>query len=76
MLNGMGSLTRFLSKASVAVCTAAVLLFPAVAWAQDKVPLPSFKRSSPVWLGYLVMFVLLAAVILVSLMPSKRGHQD
>jgi hypothetical protein len=29
-----------------------------------------------VWLGMFVMFVLAAVVVVVSLMPSKRGHQD
>jgi hypothetical protein len=29
-----------------------------------------------VWLGFVVMFLLTALVVGVSLMPSKRGHQD
>ncbi len=50
------------------------VLAPAVAQAQstDQV----LQRAPPVWLGYLVIFVLLVVVLAVSLMPSKRGHQD
>jgi heme exporter protein D len=40
------------------------------------VPQPRLTRSPPVWLGYLITVVLLAVVMAVSLMPSKRGHQD
>jgi hypothetical protein len=34
------------------------------------------KDGQPVWLGFLIMFCLLVVVMLVSLMPSKRSHQD
>jgi hypothetical protein len=56
----------------------ATLICPAVALAQraEAPPQPSLSGSPPVWLGYLIMFVLLAVVLAVSLMPSKRGHQD
>jgi hypothetical protein len=49
---------------------------PAVAWAQSGPPQPNLKQTPPVWIGFLLMFVLLAAVMAVSLLPSKRGHQD
>ena len=63
---------------------AAMLLFatfaPVIAWAQEQTknapPQPRLLKSSPPWLGMAVMFVLLALVIAVSIMPSKRSHQD
>lgn len=51
----------------------------AVALAQESdnaPPTPGLRKVAPVWLGYLIMVVLLGAVIVVSLLPSKRGHQD
>ncbi|MHC4079807.1 MAG: hypothetical protein ACYS15_06250 [Planctomycetota bacterium] len=60
-----------------ATVTALALLAPAVAWAQDNVPPPpTLSRTPKPWLGFLVMFLLLVLVLGVSLMPSKRGHQD
>ena len=54
-----------------------VLAAPAIAWAQDNAPPdPSLKRFPARIVGYLVIAVLLAIVVAVSLMPSKRGHQD
>jgi hypothetical protein len=49
---------------------------PAVAWAQDVVPQPELRRAPQVWVGYFFMVLLAAAVMGVSLLPSKRGHQD
>ena len=50
---------------------------PLIAWAQSAPPpAPRLLKTSPPWLGLAVMFVLLAFVIVVSLMPSKRTHQD
>jgi drug/metabolite transporter (DMT)-like permease len=69
----MNQIGRFVS--AIAVVFAA--LWPAIALAQAAPPQPQpFKQSPPVWLGYLVIFVLLAMVVSVSLMPSKRSHQD
>lgn len=57
---------------------APMLLATAAARAQEAsaAPQPSLQKSPPVWLGLLVMFIMLAMVITVSLMPSRRGHQD
>lgn len=52
------------------------LLAPVVVWCQNSAPAPVLQRQSPVWIGYLIMFVLTALVVAVSLMPSKRSHQD
>jgi hypothetical protein len=65
------------TSVSRATVTAVALLAPIAAWAQDNVPPPpSLSRTQKPWLGYAVMFLLLAVVVSVSLMPSKRGHQD
>jgi hypothetical protein len=55
-----------------------LLCWPAISLAQsaEAPPQPALSKTPPVWLGYLVMFVLLGVVLAVSLMPSKRGHQD
>jgi len=55
-----------------------VLCWPGIAWAQIVAPPkpPKLAKAPPVWLGLLVMFALLVLVVGVSLMPSKRGHQD
>ncbi|MFK7960587.1 MAG: hypothetical protein AB8G96_08670 [Phycisphaerales bacterium] len=39
-------------------------------------PTPEIKGGFPVWLAYLVMFVLAVIVISVALYPSKRSHQE
>ncbi len=39
-------------------------------------PQPMLTKSAPPWVGFLFMGVLLALVLGVSLMPSKRGHLD
>ncbi len=73
----MGRLAGILVSSVRAVVIAAAILGPtAVVCAQGEVPAPHLHRFAQVWLGYLVMFGLLTAVMLVSLMPSKRGHQD
>ena len=66
-----------LHRACAAGLWALAVLAPAIAWAQDNAPpQPTLRKSAPAWLGYLAMFVLLVVVIVVSLMPSKRSHQD
>ncbi len=39
-------------------------------------PVPMKSSDGPPWVGFLFMGVLLAVVLGVSLMPTKRGHQD
>lgn len=52
------------------------VLSPVVALAQQGPPQPVLHRAPAPWLGLLIIGVLLAIVLAVSLMPSKRGHQD
>ena len=46
------------------------------ALAQQAPPTPTLKPGPPIWMGYLLTAALLVAVLAVSLMPSKRSHQD
>jgi hypothetical protein len=68
---------RIVEKLAPPISAATTIFLPAVCWAQTvAVPEPTLHRTSAVWLGYAVMFALAAVVIAVSLMPSKRSHQD
>jgi len=54
-----------------------LLTMSVAAWAQSTAaPQPNLQKSPPVWLGLLVIFLMLVAVVTVSLLPSRRGHQD
>jgi hypothetical protein len=68
----VGAITRAVT-AALAACIAHA---PALASAIGAPPPPTLRRTAPVWVGYLVTFALLAMVVIVSLIPSKRGHQD
>jgi len=63
-------------KLGRAVTAAIAWAGPAVALAQDNPDPPGLSKTPAPWVGYIVMFLLLAGVVGVSLMPSKRGHQD
>lgn len=53
-----------------------LMLAPVIVWAESAAPNPALKKAPPAWVGMAVMFVLAGLVIFVSLLPSKRGHQD
>jgi hypothetical protein len=80
MLTRMNRLWNVLRFRCLRVIIAGVgsLFVSAAALAQQAqaAPQPSLSKLPPVWLGLLVMFLMLVLVISVSLMPSKRGHQD
>lgn len=65
-----------LKRLSAGLMVLMATLWPAVVWAQQAAPQPTLRKSPAPWLGLLVMFLLLAIVLGISLMPSKRGHQD
>lgn len=70
--------TGLLARTRVFWGMLAALLVCAAAQAQEVLPAPqpSLQKSPPAWLGLLVIFIMLVFVIGVSLMPSRRGHQD
>jgi hypothetical protein len=39
-------------------------------------PEPSLRKSPAAWIGFILMFLFFGIVITISLMTSKRGHQD
>jgi len=65
-----------LTRLNAVVLALVITLWPTIVLAQQAAPQPSLRKSPAAWLGMLVMFLLLAIVLGISLMPSKRGHQD
>ena len=40
-------------------------------------PQPGANQNAPApWVGMLLMFVIVGAIITISMMPSRRDHQD
>ncbi|MDP7008127.1 MAG: hypothetical protein QGI78_00995 [Phycisphaerales bacterium] len=56
------------------LCSTVVL--EALAAAAAIPPTPNVRKGPATWMGFGLMFLFFAAVVLVSIMPSKRGHQD
>ncbi len=74
---GSPLLDRLVCRALLAWCTL-VAAVPATALAQALATPrePRVSRTYPVFVGYLFMFLMIAIIIGISLMPSKRAHQD
>ncbi len=67
------TLSRLMLAAGIALASAA----PALAQGNPNAPRqPNVQNTAPAWIGYAAMFLLVAAVLAVSLYPSKRSHQD
>jgi hypothetical protein len=60
---------------TMVMATLLTLVWPAVCMAQAA-PAPTLNKTPKVWVGYLFIFVFLVITLGVSLMPSKRSHQD
>lgn len=62
----------------LAAFTTLVCAMPA--WAQDAVSnaprQPAVRNMTSAWVGYASMFLIMTLVLMVSLYPSKRGHQE
>ena len=67
---------RLLVAAMPLIAVAVPLVVSSAAMAVEDPPSPTLRQTGSLIVAYLVMVVLLAAVIIVSLIPSKRGHQD
>jgi FtsH-binding integral membrane protein len=72
---GMRTFHAIVSRLGLTILTLAVLLTPGMVWAQSA-PTPQIRNSPKPWIGLMCIFLLLALMLAVSLMPSKRGHQD
>jgi uncharacterized membrane protein YdjX (TVP38/TMEM64 family) len=75
------STTRRVSRLTPALAAvtafAGVMAVTVATLAQDAAPpQPTLNRYPAVVWGYLAIFVLLGLVVGVSILPSKRGHQD
>lgn len=76
MLRPMRVLRRITKGLTAAWAAAVMLLWPVVAMAQDAPPAPSLRKTAPIWLGLLLIGAMLVVIMIVSVMPSKRSHQD
>jgi hypothetical protein len=70
--------SRLVPVGAALVAGAALLLLCDAALGQQATgpPKPDLRGGPPQWVGFVFIFLLLAAVMAVSLMPAKRGHQD
>ncbi len=59
---------------SACLCSPAVAAV--VSAASTVPPEPTLRKPPAAWVGFLLMFLFFGVVIAVSLMSSKRGHQD
>jgi len=77
ILISMRYVKHLIRRAMAAIWLLAVFS-PAVVLAQgtSTPDQPSLRNAPKPWMGYLIIVVLLAVVMAISLMPSKRGHQD
>lgn len=68
---------KFLSQHAWLIGMAlALLALSAEAAAAVRPPTPQQVDSPPLWLYYLILIVLTGATVALSILPSKRSHQD
>jgi hypothetical protein len=60
----------------LAAFLSSTLVLEVIAMAAAIPPTPNVRKGPAAWMGFGLMFLFFAAVVLVSIMPSKRGHQD
>lgn len=53
-----------------------VAVFPAAAYAQKAAPSPNLMRSPSPLIGFAIIATFAVVIVAISLLPSKRGHQD
>lgn len=68
--------TRILPVACVLISTFPILAQNRPGDAEIKLPAPGAAPEPKFWVSYLVSAAMLAAIIMVSLRPAKRSHQD
>lgn len=69
---------RAIARLSLAAFSTLLVVAPATVLAQASAapPEPRVSKVYPVFVGYLFMFLMIAVIVGISLMPSKRAHQD
>lgn len=67
---------RNLTYKVVPVGLALLCSSPVLAVAGGAPPSPTVRSAPAPFIGFAVMFVLLGLILVPSLMPSKRSHQD
>lgn len=76
----MTSMRRLMRRSSVLAVTLVPMIATLCAAAQDAGVAPpqpgSIRRAPAPWIGLLVMLLLVAVVVSINLIPSKRSHQD
>ncbi|MDG2053443.1 MAG: hypothetical protein P8J86_01920 [Phycisphaerales bacterium] len=67
---------------NAAIIRLLILSLPVIWIAQDVLaapvapPSPELRKSPAAWIGILLMVLLVVVILVISLWPSKRGHQD
>jgi hypothetical protein len=72
----MLTVMNFMRRIAVWSVMAAATAMASPLWAQTAAPQPTLRKAPAAWIGMGFMVLMLAIVIAISLMPSKRSHQD
>ncbi len=64
------------TRTMIYACLCSTLIAVAVSAASTIPPEPTLRKPPAAWIGFLLMFLFFGIVIAISLMSSKRGHQD
>ena len=75
ILMSMKAMRNRLSGLIYGITAVLVVLWPSIALAQAA-PSPSIRNAPAPWIGMFTIFFFLVLVLAISLMPSKRSHQD
>jgi len=77
MLNAMKfSNTRLKSWSTTAAWLVSCAATAAPVYAQKAAPMPNLSRSPSPLIGFGIIAVFAVLIVAISLLPSKRGHQD
>jgi len=64
---------RWLACSSLLLLTQVAMAAPTIV----PPPQPTANKNAPAaWIGMLLMVVIVGVILTISLMPSRRGHQD
>ena len=63
-------------RTNLCACLCSPILSSVVLATTTVPPEPTLRKPPAAWFGFLLMFLFFGIVIAISLMSSKRGHQD